>query len=60
MHFTKRGYVLGPVTSVPVEFDLDRTPGVRVKRLLKQLLHLERNLKEEYGFQKLVNKAIFM
>lgn len=49
--FTERGNVLGPVTGVPVEFDLDRTPGVWVKRLLKQLLHLEWKLKEEYGPQ---------
>lgn len=26
--FTQRGHLLGPVTGIPVEFDLDRTPRV--------------------------------
>lgn len=50
--FTQWGHLLGPVTGVPVEFDLDRAPGVWVEWLLKQLLHLVWNLKIYTAFEK--------
>lgn len=50
--FTQWGHLLGPVTGVPVEFDLDGAPGVWVEWLLKQLLHLVWNLKIYTAFEK--------
>lgn len=54
--FTQWGHLLGPVTGVPVEFDLDGAPGVWVEWLLKQLLHLVWNLKIYTAFEKKKNK----
>lgn len=53
---TQSGDLFGPEAGVPVELDLERSPGLGVDQRLQELLHLKSDLKN-HSYRISLNKG---